>query len=258
MASSSPSNSNRRARLSARPFRPSTQTVRPLPPDRTPRATVAAPASASLHRAVGRAPPALVQRPGEVRAPVNGARWYLAPKASPSPMSAHLRHSVWLLPAEAEAAPLEARIRSLARSLGGPPFRPHLTLVGGLKAPAEAVARCVQELAGVLAPLRLQVEELAATPDYFRALLLDVRRLPELVEAHRLSSELLGRAPDPAFRPHLSLFYGELPEPTKLAAARALGPPIPRELVADRIGVYPTGLSVPAWSPVLELPLRGG
>jgi len=133
-------------------------------------------------------------------------------------------HALWLLPPSAVAARLGGLIDRLASELAGPPFPPHVTLLGRVDLAAEEARRRAATLASELSPLTLRATGFGLLNEYYRALFLPIAAPPALWRAYLHANALFG-IPDAAvapFLPHLSLAYTDAPLSVRLAAARRL------------------------------------
>ncbi len=133
-------------------------------------------------------------------------------------------HALWLLPPSSVATRLRSLIDRLATELAGPPFAPHVTLLGRVDLAAEEARRRAAILASELSPLTLRATGFGLLNEYYRALFLPIATPPALWRAYRRANTLFG-IPEAAvapFLPHLSLAYTDAPLPTRLAAARRL------------------------------------
>jgi hypothetical protein len=131
--------------------------------------------------------------------------------------------ALWLLPAAEDGARLRAQIQALSRRLGAPVFEPHVTIfggVGGRRLEIEAVlARAARETPSfILSPARL-----AHSPAFFQCLVLEPADPEPVVALRRRLGPELGRRPEDAASPHLSLAYAELAEREREELCRELG-----------------------------------
>ncbi|MBT9386289.1 2'-5' RNA ligase family protein [Pseudooceanicola sp. CBS1P-1] len=116
--------------------------------------------------------------------------------------------SVWLAPADPEATALQAEIDRIAGITGTEAFRPHVTLLGDIAVPRARLSQVLRDLARLPAPGPL-VRDLAGEATRFRALYLDLAPCAGLAALRqRLEAALPEVALSDAFRPHLSLGYG--------------------------------------------------
>lgn len=149
----------------------------------------------------------------------------------------------WLVPAVPAHQHFQSVIDGLASRLHGPAFEPHLTLAlswlpgevrrvsaGWQVFEGADLAALAGRLAAALRPVVLSPDGLGHSPAYFRSIFLRMAAQP--AEQARLAgqvdvlaeelarfagrdrsvAEAPGSTAAPAFAPHLSLFYGELPE----------------------------------------------
>lgn len=136
-------------------------------------------------------------------------------------------HAWWLVPAEPWHARLQAEIAALAARTGGPVFEPHLTLaIGPLPASGLDWHALSASLSQSLHALSLQAGPRGHTARYFQTLFVRFGQHPDAIPAlaarqQQLAAQLAAAAaavaPDlpattaPAFEPHLSLCYADLP-----------------------------------------------
>ena len=153
----------------------------------------------------------------------------------------------WLLPIQADADWLGDRIRQLARRHDAPDFDPHITLHVGRCTRRADIETVLRQLAGRWTALRLAASHTGHSATFYKAVYVDIagdrldgarlgdmRRhlVHELLAAElRVNEGSIGAAsaPQPAdidaalapyeFLPHVSLLYGDLPQPLRLELA---------------------------------------
>jgi 2'-5' RNA ligase len=155
--------------------------------------------------------------------------------------------SLWLMPEGGVGDRLRVLIRDLARRHRTPPFLPHLTLLGGIPGPEEAVLSRAASLARGLGPIAIRLREVDTSDEYFRSVFVRAQQIESLRGAHvGARAAFAGAAPAP-FLPHLSLLYGRL-EPTRRAAVvRELGGMLEVAFEASRLHVFRTQGPPRAW-----------
>lgn len=129
--------------------------------------------------------------------------------------------SLWLCPEDPVQARLEDLIETLAARLGTRTFAPHVTLVGGLSIPEAAARAACGTLAARIPPLRVRSAGLSESDRFFRCIVVELERTPELESARQVASTALGVPPSPFF-PHVSLVYGRLAISERRALIRSL------------------------------------
>jgi len=169
--------------------------------------------------------------------------------------------SFWLIPEAPAFKAFSARIRNLAGSLESAPFPPHLTLFSTSLTDSAALIELTARAAGIHAPLSMTVKGLACTADFFRAFFVDLTPGPEAVALRRFLAAACAQAADPAWRPHLSLCYGELSPARQAALPEAESPPESIRfdalwLAAPRKGAR-DWRDIAAWRTLAQQPLRG-
>lgn len=133
----------------------------------------------------------------------------------------------WLVPV---AGPERDRLSTVIGGLAGehdtPAFTPHVTLTDPVQGEEMAVLGVLQQLLSGRAPFEVTLDGFGHEPEYFRSLYLtvsDSEPLTALNEAARQGWEQIL----PAYRPHLSLLYSDLPEESKDAIATGLDLELP-------------------------------
>jgi 2'-5' RNA ligase len=158
--------------------------------------------------------------------------------------------SLWLMPEGGPRDRLAALIARLAARLSTPSFAPHVTLLPGIEDGADdnVLAKSCT-LAAALRPFPVHLEGLEGRDEPFRCLF--VRAVPDepLRYAHASAARVFGRAPDPAFLPHLSLVYGTLLPTVKASLAGELAEEAAvLSFVADALHVWRTEGPVGEWN----------
>ena len=160
--------------------------------------------------------------------------------------------SLWVVPEGDVRDRLAALIAALARRFGGPPFEPHVTLLGGLPLPAPDVLKRTRDLVRGQPRIEVRFTGPEAGESYFRCLYLRAEPGPELASLHARAREAFDRRNEPSFFPHLSLFYGTPPAPSVVEELRAS---MPAGFEARHVDVYSTEGEVESWHRVGRVPL---
>jgi Cyclic phosphodiesterase-like protein len=145
-------------------------------------------------------------------------------------------YALWLLPEPRSFERLSAVIAEIARAEGSPRFEPHVTLVSGIALEAGEVMERARGLASALTPRDVLLARAAQRPDFFQALFLAVEG-GDLHGAHRRAAAEMGVTPSDAYRPHVSLLYGDFPAPTKSAILDHIGRHWNEACLLDRLAV---------------------
>lgn len=164
--------------------------------------------------------------------------------------------SLWLVPPAELHASLEAAILGLARRHGTEAFEPHVTLLGGLEAPAAGLSSPARRLAEGLRPFEVHLVGASTGLDFYRCVYVAAAGTPELLFAHALAREAFEVQPEEPFRPHLSLVYGDLGAEEKEFARLAAGD-LRSSFLADALHVVDTSGPVSGWKRVETFPFEG-
>ncbi|HUG53303.1 MAG TPA: 2'-5' RNA ligase family protein [Vicinamibacteria bacterium] len=161
--------------------------------------------------------------------------------------------ALWLIPEERVRARLAEVIGRLASAHGSPRFEPHVTLVAGITLEREELVARARTLARDTPPVAVTLTRLSGGPAYYRALVLDVA-CERLLALHRLAAALVGRAEDPAFRPHVSIMYADLTPASRAVIAAQIGQAWDLPCVLGRLGVVRVEGPPSAWTREEDLP----
>nr|ALS88869.1 cyclic phosphodiesterase-like protein [uncultured bacterium] len=123
-------------------------------------------------------------------------------------------------------------MNKLHRRAGGPPVRPHVTLLSGIENTQARAEIKLKHLAMRIKAFPIRLEQIAWRQDYFRCLFVTIAPSAELEAAHRIAHEVFEMGPPDPFEPHLSLLYGNIDEPLK------------KELALDAGGTLNVGFDV--------------
>jgi 2'-5' RNA ligase len=148
------------------------------------------------------------------------------------------------------------RIERLAGRYAAPVFPPHVTLIGSRVVDEEEVLDRAQALASLLHPLRLRLTTIATTDAYYRALFVQVDLSAELAAAYQQASRLFPGNSETAYRPHLSLVYGNFSPETRQAMIQEIGENVASTFEVDALHLYLTEGAVGEWQSIKAFPLR--
>jgi 2'-5' RNA ligase len=163
--------------------------------------------------------------------------------------------SLWLMPEGDAFTRFGDLITRLAGRHATPAFPPHLTLLGGVAAPEPVVVALAARLAQSASCLRLETADLVHSDGYFRAVVVRVKPVAELIELRARALAALGLEGGPPFEPHLSLLYGQLEAGQRETIVREVGRDFPEVFAVGRLDVYSTAGTVDRWSRAARLPL---
>jgi putative hydrolase of the HAD superfamily len=156
-------------------------------------------------------------------------------------------YSVWLMPTGEVRRQLAEAILDLSREYSTPPFEPHVTLAGGIVGPAQEVVSKMADLASRIQPFTVRLTEVAGLDDYFRCLFIRVATTRSLMSANKAAREVFNLAKQPAFMPHLSLLYGNLPSSVKERIVTSLAQRFQLEFKASSLHLYLIENEPAAW-----------
>ena len=165
-------------------------------------------------------------------------------------------HALWLLPEAAAFARLARLIDEVARAQGAPVFEPHVTLLAGIALEGEELLGRVRALALGLEPAAVVLAGARHRAEYYEALTLDVEG-GDLHGAHGRAAAAMEITPPPAYRPHLSLLYGDFPPAAKEAILDRIGRRWDERCLLDRLAVVSPQGPPQSWVRAATIALGG-
>lgn len=154
-------------------------------------------------------------------------------------------YTVWLEPSVAAGQELQQLILDIAARAGTPVFKPHVTLLPGLRGEEQTLAALTRNLAGAGAcPIFFTGAQTGEA--YHKCLYLECEPSPALLALRRRGEELSGLSSQ--FHPHMSLAYGLSGEPLKQELAALAGRTF--DFTAERISLWHAKGSVEEWREV--------
>ncbi len=151
---------------------------------------------------------------------------------------------------------LQRTINELAQKYQGAKFEPHLTLLARIpKADeAELVAK-TKQLAGTMKPFEVEPKAVHAENAYFRALYCKAEPNPTMEAYHQKALEAFGVQDVNVYMPHLSLYYGNVPQSNKDEMIASLSLPASMKFLVDKVYLYRTEGEAQDWVRVGVYPL---
>ena len=167
--------------------------------------------------------------------------------------------SLWLQPEQGAAAELDAVIARLAVVHGTAVFPAHLTVLGAIEQEEQAAVADLERVAQRLDPLDVRFGETRCEAAWHRSLYLAAVPEPTLRQAFEVAVQAFDPPGRPAFEPHLSLQYSQLPVADKVRLAATLSMELPITVRFDRLSLWHTpGSDAGRWRLIADRQLAGG
>ena len=143
---------------------------------------------------------------------------------------------------------LQNIINVLADKYGGVKFEPHLTLLARIpKADEAELITKTQQLATTMSPFEVEPKEVRFEDAYFRALYCKAEPNLTMEEYHQKALEAFGVQDVNVYMPHLSLYYGNIPQSTKDEMIALLSLPASMKFLVDKVYLYRTEGEAKDW-----------
>jgi hypothetical protein len=162
---------------------------------------------------------------------------------------------LWLIPEPASENLIQEEINNLAQQLGGPVFRPHLTLVTHIEKREPAVLELFQEKLKLLSEIDLEFIKVSTRNTYFQSVFLQASSTSFIMNLNIELRKMFEVEGTHFFNPHLSLFYGVLSAPKFKIASRLLSTTLPIKIRFDRIECHRIEGSMSSWKKISSQPL---
>ena len=156
-------------------------------------------------------------------------------------------YSLWLMPTGEVRQRLAGTILDLGREYATPVFEPHVTLVGGIVGPAREVASKMKDLARRIPPFTARLTVVDGLDEYFRSLFVRLATTHPIMWANKAAREVFAPAKQPAFMPHLSLLYGNLPRSVKDGTIASLSRQFELDFKVNSLHLYLIKSEPAAW-----------
>ncbi|KAI8919414.1 RNA ligase/cyclic nucleotide phosphodiesterase [Powellomyces hirtus] len=132
--------------------------------------------------------------------------------------------SLWLPPAS--AGRLKSIIDALSSELHTPKWNPHITLLGGITTSRAKAVELAKKVAQQARRFTVELTDVTSQPTYFQAVTATPTPRDKLDRLHDVAKGIFSNVlrdgnREEAFRPHLSLVYGNLGDDVK---ERVMGP----------------------------------
>jgi 2'-5' RNA ligase len=165
-------------------------------------------------------------------------------------------YSLWLMPPGEVRQRLVGTILDLSRAYATPVFEPHVTLAGGIVGPAREVASKMKDLARRIPPFTARLTVVDGLDEYFRCLFVRLATTHPIMWANRTAREVFALPKQPAFMPHLSLLYGNLPPSVKEGIIASLSRQFELEFKVNSLHLYLIKSEPAAWRHVASCGLE--
>lgn len=165
--------------------------------------------------------------------------------------------SLWFVPEGDQLKQYQKLLKGFRDTFGGPEFVPHMTYVGILDHDTETICRQTEEIASKHKPFTVQLGEFVSEPSYFRPIVVYGDNEPEeLTKLHTYAHDTM-KWKYASFRPHISMFYGNIPENAKKAVIDDLGGRLDEAFHVPGITVYDSKITEKKWEPIAYFPFKG-
>ncbi len=121
-----------------------------------------------------------------------------------------MEHTIWLMVSDKKAS---KTIQEIGKKYSTPVFKPHLTLINGIKGPEKEVVKKFSLLAKDIGRIQLEPDGLGYSSEFFKCIFIRIKKTPELKKFNSKAGRIFGIKK--SFSPHISLMYGKIPRDVK-------------------------------------------
>lgn len=165
-------------------------------------------------------------------------------------------YALWLMPSGDSYEILAQTILRLSRQYSTPFFEPHVTLLGGLLEPEEAVLSKTRQLAALVRPFGISLGSVDSQDEYFRCLFIRAKKTEALMQANSRARDIFNRHTEPPYLPHLSLMYGSFAPALKQSIIATIGRYFDMGFEVGSIHLISARGESHEWKKVRAFPLR--
>lgn len=165
-----------------------------------------------------------------------------------------MKYSIWVIPPEPIYSKVKTTINRLSGTFGGPPFDPHMTLLGEIDRDLLEIQQKVKKLVISLDTLELSLGPVSFSTTYYQSVFVRVNSTAKLLELN-LRAKKLFDIQNYVFMPHMSLLYGNHDMVTREKAAASVDLPS-SSFIADKLTISLTSSDDPKyWEIVATIPI---
>jgi 2'-5' RNA ligase len=164
-------------------------------------------------------------------------------------------YSIWLMPSDKELMRYQEIIDEFSLRFDTPGFEPHITLFTGIETLTDDLIYQISVLAALTDTFELMFKELALKNNYFQAIYLK----PDFNNSLSTMNEeltVLFPSVNYAFKPHLSLLYGNISKENKEDYLRQFDSTILGSFHATTLRIMKTVGEVEMWQVIEDFPLH--
>jgi 2'-5' RNA ligase len=168
------------------------------------------------------------------------------------------KFSIFVKPKGALQAHLREVIRSLAQKYGGPVFEPHVTVLADIPhLTIEEAKSKTLTLAEKLQPYTMHFQDVSRGAEYFRCVFLKIQATEGVLSAFEEARKIFGYTDREEHMPHLSLFYGTIPEDQKRMMQNDVQQSVDpqQSFLADTLSLYDMSGTPEEWRKVASFHL---
>uniref|UniRef100_A0A1J3DJT1 Cyclic phosphodiesterase n=1 Tax=Noccaea caerulescens TaxID=107243 RepID=A0A1J3DJT1_NOCCA len=165
-------------------------------------------------------------------------------------------YAVWAVPEDDVEDRLGRLMEGLRSEFGGPPFGPHLTLIGPQKLTATEAKRMFKSACEGFKAYPATVDQVSTGDSYFQCVYVSLRHTPEVMNAAGHFMAHFKPFTGKFYVPHMSILYGDLTEEEKkkaLEKAYALDSSVNGlSFRINRVALWITDANVGSWVKIDE------
>lgn len=165
-----------------------------------------------------------------------------------------MKYSIWVIPPEPIYSKVKTTINRLSGAFDGPPFDPHMTLLGEIDRDLLEIQQKVKKLVISLDTLELSLGPISFSTTYFQSVFVRINSTAILMQLNLDAKKLFGTENN-VFMPHMSLLYGNHDMVTRQKAAASVDLPS-SSFVVDKFVVSTTSGDPKDWKVIATIPLE--
>jgi hypothetical protein len=164
-------------------------------------------------------------------------------------------YSLWAIPSGSMGQNLTHVIEKFAWENSAPRFQPHITILGEILKSESEILEKTEKLTNMFQAFRVSSPQIKQLDTYFRALFLQIKETPEIMQLHANAATLFDMPDVEAYFPNLSLLYGDFSSTQKDEIAQSIDLKFPVSFDIADIQVIKSEGPPEKWRLVRNFPL---
>lgn len=123
-------------------------------------------------------------------------------------------YSLWLEIEDRISLQLSEVIKNIAIEADSRPFKPHITLIGGINPKTINIVDCFDQISSDTKPFRLKLGKVITEASHYKSIFLPCEKDDKLISLNNKCQSIFNKSYE--YKPHLSLLYSDTSQDDKI------------------------------------------